>query len=150
MKKIGRNEKCLCGSGKKFKICCLNNIEREKARQIDLYDNGCEIESEELKDVMELLKEEYADHKIINLSNVLIEDNYKIIQTRHYYANVIMIAKRNKENESVFLKRAPGKQNIMVLYRGAYQCFDHEDILVAMEKVLEMIDKRKVGENYTG
>lgn len=25
MKKIGRNEKCICGSGKKYKKCCLGN-----------------------------------------------------------------------------------------------------------------------------
>ena len=26
LKKIGRNEKCLCGSGKKFKKYCLNRV----------------------------------------------------------------------------------------------------------------------------
>lgn len=26
VKQIGRNEPCLCGSGKKFKKCCLNNV----------------------------------------------------------------------------------------------------------------------------
>ena len=25
-KKIGRNEKCPCGSGKKYKLCCMNKI----------------------------------------------------------------------------------------------------------------------------
>jgi len=25
-KKIGRNEKCPCGSGKKYKKCCLNKL----------------------------------------------------------------------------------------------------------------------------
>lgn len=26
--KIGRNEKCFCGSGKKFKYCCINKYQR--------------------------------------------------------------------------------------------------------------------------
>ncbi|WP_166638776.1 YecA family protein [Paraglaciecola marina] len=26
-KKIGRNELCICGSGKKFKKCCINRIQ---------------------------------------------------------------------------------------------------------------------------
>jgi hypothetical protein len=32
-KKVGRNDPCLCGSGKKFKKCCLN-----KSRQNGLFD----------------------------------------------------------------------------------------------------------------
>ena len=27
--KIGRNESCPCGSGKKFKKCCIKNYDRE-------------------------------------------------------------------------------------------------------------------------
>ena len=27
--KIGRNEKCPCGSGKKFKKCCIEDYDRE-------------------------------------------------------------------------------------------------------------------------
>lgn len=29
-KQVGRNEKCPCGSGKKYKRCCLNKVETEK------------------------------------------------------------------------------------------------------------------------
>jgi len=34
-KKIGRNEKCICGSGKKFKNCC---IDKENDKRNDLLD----------------------------------------------------------------------------------------------------------------
>ena len=30
--KIGRNDPCSCGSGKKFKQCCLSKLEQPKAR----------------------------------------------------------------------------------------------------------------------
>lgn len=33
-KKIGRNEKCPCGSGKKYKNCCINKIPRRKCSYI--------------------------------------------------------------------------------------------------------------------
>ena len=29
MKKVGRNESCPCGSGKKYKKCCLSEYTRE-------------------------------------------------------------------------------------------------------------------------
>ena len=29
-KKVGRNQKCPCGSGKKFKTCCLKKIKEIK------------------------------------------------------------------------------------------------------------------------
>ena len=28
-KKIGRNDKCICGSGKKYKKCCLNKTQKK-------------------------------------------------------------------------------------------------------------------------
>ncbi len=49
MKKIGRNEKCPCGSGKKYKKCCMNKFPRdqyiyfghkEKFEGLSISDNG--------------------------------------------------------------------------------------------------------------
>ena len=34
--KIGRNEDCPCGSGKKYKMCCLVNQEDYYAKQLDI------------------------------------------------------------------------------------------------------------------
>jgi len=34
-KKVGRNAPCPCGSGKKFKRCCLANAERQHANELD-------------------------------------------------------------------------------------------------------------------
>ena len=30
--KVGRNDKCPCGSGRKFKKCCLGKAEKEKPK----------------------------------------------------------------------------------------------------------------------
>ena len=35
-KKIGRNEPCVCGSGKKFKVCCMEAILAEERQRRDL------------------------------------------------------------------------------------------------------------------
>ena len=36
-KKVGRNNKCPCGSGKKYKHCCLpKEIERDKPKKITI------------------------------------------------------------------------------------------------------------------
>ncbi|MCB2262684.1 MAG: SEC-C domain-containing protein [Candidatus Thiosymbion ectosymbiont of Robbea hypermnestra] len=34
MKKTGRNEKCLCGSGKKYKKCCLRTEDKNKIQPL--------------------------------------------------------------------------------------------------------------------
>ena len=36
-KMLGRNDKCICGSGKKFKKCCQNKIEQENIELNNLY-----------------------------------------------------------------------------------------------------------------
>ena len=40
--KIGRNEKCFCGSGKKYKKCCIGNLIELPASE--------DVAGEELKD----------------------------------------------------------------------------------------------------
>lgn len=47
--KWGRNWFCLCGSGKKYKNCCINEID-----DLTKYDNNAEV-SELSKDVQELI-----------------------------------------------------------------------------------------------
>lgn len=32
--KIGRNDPCKCGSGKKYKVCCLGEVEAARARAL--------------------------------------------------------------------------------------------------------------------
>lgn len=39
MGKIGRNDRCPCGSGKKYKKCCMNRPQNISAVKSDLYDD---------------------------------------------------------------------------------------------------------------
>lgn len=52
-KKIGRNDKCICGSGKKYKNCCINKVD-DNILEPMLFDN-IELDAEPNIDV-ELLK----------------------------------------------------------------------------------------------
>ena len=70
MKKIGRNEPCPCGSGKKYKKCCLAKDETEVSQEQitapsgearTFYDGGLSEDEEILKDYRKLKK---TDEKI--------------------------------------------------------------------------------------
>lgn len=147
MVKVGRNDKCVCGSGKKYKSCCLNKVEDKKQEMSQLYVNGHDLTSDNVKMVHEYLSQSYADHKVIDVSNILTEESYRPMQTKNYTSNVIMIAERNEANESVFSTRGPSNVNLMVLYRGAYQCFQDVNFDSAKSKIDNMIEKRFNGEN---
>lgn len=141
-KKIGRNDKCPCGSKKKYKICCIVKDENIKKQQQDQLDEGHIISSENIKDCQECLLELYPTHKIIDISNILTSQNYTIYQKRHYYNKIIMLAERNENNNEVFKSRGPDNVNIMVLHQGSYRCFDFNDLDLALDEIVAMIDKK--------
>ena len=56
-KKIGRNELCPCGSGKKFKNCCINSGEYNQTRELtakEMYE--LKIGTKKIDDFKEVLK----------------------------------------------------------------------------------------------
>lgn len=142
-KKIGRNDKCPCASGKKYKMCCQKNDEKIKNESINKLENGHPISSNNVKDCYGCLLELYKYYKIIDISNYLSNATYEVYQKKHYYNKVIMIAERNNTNDEVFKTRGPETVNIMVMFSGSYKCFNYSDLSVALEYVIEMIEKRK-------
>lgn len=54
--KTGRNNRCHCGSMKKYKNCCLSLYEEKRARYIELIDNMSGI-ALEVKDIHKEIKE---------------------------------------------------------------------------------------------
>ena len=53
MTKIGRNEPCPCGSGKKYKQCCLNKDRQNDAKDFEAVDLGSDMKAME-KDLLGL------------------------------------------------------------------------------------------------
>jgi hypothetical protein len=74
MQKIGRNDPCPCGSGKKYKKCCIDKIEAEKkliqqeidaVLAADLDEDWLDDELEELSNsVPDLVEEQHFDEAL--------------------------------------------------------------------------------------
>ena len=147
MVKLGRNDKCPCQSGKKYKKCCLIKDQQDKLIIASQFSDGHELSSDNVKKVHEYLVEEYKDHKVIDVTNILNDDTYKPMQTANYNKSVIMIAERNNTNENIFSSRGPENVNLMVMYRGAYQCFEDINFELAQDKINSMILTRLTGKD---
>lgn len=147
-KKIGRNDKCHCNSGKKYKKCCLQKDEDGRKEVLDLLEHGHEISSDKIQIVHDELSNRYPNHRVIDVTNILNKESYRDIQTFNYYRNTITLAERNEESEEVFSSRGPENVNMMVLYKGAYQCFEDINFQPAIDKICKMIDTRLNGEEY--
>lgn len=143
--KTGRNEKCPCNSGKKYKQCCLRKDELLKVKEMEKFINGQDTSSDNVKFVKEYLDEEYFDHKVIDITNDLNVDNYKIYQVRNYESKVIMVAEKTESNQGVFTTRGPAENDIIVMYRGSYRAFKHDELINVVESIDKMIQTRLQG-----
>lgn len=117
MHKIGRNDICHCGSGKKYKKCCLEEDTSKKQMENQYV-------SSELMDVsMEHLQNKFPNITFVNVSDILNTQSYKTIQLKHIKDNVCQVAERIKKNERVFKDRDPDENeyDLMLMYRGAYR-----------------------------
>ena len=70
-KKIGRNDPCPCGSGKKYKLCCINKMSEEEIQALYL----------EQFELTKGLNEANKCHKILDIGKRIIERKYVIICT---------------------------------------------------------------------
>lgn len=140
--KVGRNEKCPCNSNKKYKKCCENKLLLEKLSMDKIYTDGHHTTSNsKLIPCIEYLKKEYSSYKIINITNNLNIDTYRAFQTKNYYEKIIMVAERLDTNNGIFSTRGPENVDIIVMYQGAYRCFQSNDLLLAASHIDKMINK---------
>lgn len=151
IKKIGRNDKCHCKSGKKYKQCCINKDEDERAEKKDLlakqYNDGHDM-TEDVQEMHEYFTEKYPTFKIIDVTNVLTATSYRPIQTLHYEKDTIMLASRTEENNQVFATRGDMSTDLMVMFRGAHQVFSRYSFDKMKGQLDKMIECRLKGEDY--
>lgn len=142
MGKIKPNDKCHCGSEKKYKKCCSKTDMDKRFEESNRMNHGHDIpdEDEELLEVKFFFEEEYKKHKVINITNYLTNDTYRPYQINHYKNKVIMIAKRQPSNNVVFETRGPKECNVMIMYKGAYRCYNSVNFERALSQVCGMID----------
>jgi len=145
MTKIGRNDKCACNSGKKYKLCCLTKDVEQKAKDAEMCANGQKESNEDTKICMEYLEEEYTDHKVIDITTLLNTENYRKFQIANFNSKVIMVAQKTDSNKAVFATRGEEDSDMMVLYRGSYRTFNLNDLDQITESIDKMIQTRMAG-----
>ena len=82
-KKIGRNDPCPCGSGKKYKLCCINKMSEEEIQALYL----------EQFELTKGLNEANKCHKILDIGKRIIEHQQNSICATGTYVNMAL-AKR--------------------------------------------------------
>lgn len=125
--KIGRNDICKCGSGKKYKKCC------EVLTRETKYTLGQEKSSDKCRAVLDYFnsQDSYSDYRFIDITDDLTPANYREYQMRNYNSNIVMIAEKKENNAGVFIERdkEDWKTNDMILMRGgSYRIINSESI----------------------
>lgn len=74
MPKTGRNDSCPCGSGKKYKHCCLNQAQAarrvaQRAGQVAMQANRRTLELEQLAAFEASMKLDRASNAVVNMIN---------------------------------------------------------------------------------
>lgn len=130
MVKLGRNDKCSCGSGKKFKKCCDPNFRENK------FTTGQPSSSEKIIALSEVLQLRFPNFRFIDISDDLNENNYVEYQQKNYNTNIVMIAEKKLKNSLVFVEREESTlTDVIVMYRGSYRSF----ICANVDRVLESL-----------
>lgn len=138
--RTGRNETCPCKSGKKFKKCCEKQVMEQQRVMNDYVNSDNQKSSEKVVTVMNRFRKDYDSYLIRDISHLLTQQNYKQVQIANFNHKTVMIAERNELNDEVFKSRAPDSTDIIVLYNGAYRCFNFNDLELAMTHIDKMIN----------
>jgi hypothetical protein len=142
MNKLGRNDKCYCGSEKKYKKCCLSNDINIKQNEINKFENGHETNTENMKIVREFMSLKYDDHKVIDISDYITPQNYKIFQNKHFKEKTIMIVGKTWTNGSLFQVKGMENTDVIIMYRGSYRAFNFNNLLQVEESIDNMMKAR--------
>jgi hypothetical protein len=134
MNKIGRNDKCICGSGIKYKKCCMENMKKSK------YNMGQEYSSDIIYPILTRLREELPEHVVIDITDDLSVDTYKEYQLKNMKGNVVMVAEKTEANKEVFKTRVNSEDsNIIVMYHGSFRTFSADTFEGVLSSILSFI-----------
>lgn len=133
-KKFDRNDKCFCGSNKKYKFCCVNVELSDKYQENNLNSSNF------IQKYINYLKSEFSNYKIIDISQGLELNNYKNYQLNNFQTKTIMIAERNQKNDDLFLEKGSLNGNIIIMNHGAYICFESQEFQKTKVTIIKMIN----------
>jgi hypothetical protein len=126
-RKIGRNDICLCGSGKKYKKCC------EILKTETKFTLGQMVSNEKCKNILNYFNEQekYKHYRFIDITDDLTPENYREYQIKNYNNNIVMIAEKKENNLGVFLERDNEEftsNDMIILRAGSYRVINSENI----------------------
>ena len=131
-----KNMPCECGSKKKAKHCCMKGTSA-----VNTYSTGQTDSSEQIIECMNMFKENFPEHRVIDITSKLSDITYKPYQLANFNSPVIMLAEKTVSNSSVFESRVNSPlSNIMVLYHGSYRTFEFSTLQSVFSSVCEMIN----------
>ena len=145
-KKLGRNDICLCGSGKKYKSCCLMKVEDElrykrEEELTELLEESRNLQqTSNIVQCMKTMEEYFPDYKSIDITPYLTVQNYKQYQLKFGNKKTIMFAEKTEETKAVFKGREDTPENDMiVMYNGSYRTFKFTNFPRVLRSVCQMI-----------
>jgi hypothetical protein len=138
MAKIGRNEPCLCGSGLKYKKCCIkkySSLSYPVSTHSSVDNFQKKVESEHKNSIFRNLdfipEEEKLSHRIIEIAN-LISDHYKIPVDKKMI-DIVLLAWNFAVVKSVDDEKEISKGIRKILPKNMRK--DGEEIFVFLEEV---------------
>ena len=145
--KLGRNDKCHCSSGKKYKSCCLMNDEnvmkqiRQEQMEKMLQEQTIIQQNSHVGQCITLIRNEFPNYKVIDVTPHINADVYKKYQLQFYNKRTVMVAEKIDDNASVFNGRVDNPLNDMiVMYNGSYRTFQFKDMSRVISSVIQMIN----------
>lgn len=133
--KIGRNDKCLCGSGKKYKSCCIDKMLPSK------YNMGQSVSSDLMTNALTKFMNKYNNHVFIDITDDLSSETYRDYQIKNMTTNVVMLAEKTDANKEVFETRnGTGMIHFILMYHGSYRLFSANSLQENSAELFANID----------
>lgn len=137
---VGRNESCPCGSGKKYKKCCL---ESNRQQQEELRNNVATYQpSEKMRALHQQLSTDFKPLQFQDITPMLNNGTYMQLQMANVNnVGLATFAERTETTQALFKKKTQADDmDVIVMYRGAYRVFRadmYDKYVVSLQKFLE-------------
>lgn len=134
----GRNEKCRCQSGKKYKVCCGNIAQKEL---ILAKHNDSGIHTAGMNIVLYYLRQAFPDHVIKDMTDIIHEENYVNVLRYHFPPRFILVMERSPFSETLFAQKtatsANPADNILMMHMGKYLTFSSNHAEQSISQIAE-------------
>ena len=156
MKKVGRNDKCPCDSGKKYKLCCLASASAAASAApretvVDQYART-QLRCPDLPQIQVadnvigqlLCRIPEGQLHLVNVTDFLNEEAYaNLVQlsVTKPCRNIACVAHETPASTSIFESRRHGESsaNTIILFRGEYRSFPAAMTRFYLDSLLEFL-----------